>query len=315
MSDEKPRSRQLGRGLSALLGAEPVKIPDPGAAPPAATSAVAAPPPASGSAPARPAGVTTAPVEFLSPSPMQPRRQFDEQEIGELAESIRQRGILQPILVRRAPDHPDRYEIVAGERRWRAAQAARLHEVPILVKDLDDEGVLEVALVENVQRQDLNALEEADGYRRLIDQFDHTQDSLATVVGKSRSHIANTLRLLTLPESVRNYLAAGEISAGHARALIGVEDADALARKVVKSGLSVRQIERLARQDKGGRKPRPGPPTKDPDTLALENSLSDLLGLKVAIDFDGRGGTVTVRYTSLDQLDDLITRLSQPLPR
>jgi len=302
MSDDKPRNRQLGRGLSALLGAEPVKIPETAAA--------------AGDAPRTPAGAgpATAPIELLTPSPLQPRRLFGEEEIGELAESIRQRGILQPILVRHDPADPKRYQIVAGERRWRAAQAARLHEVPILIKELDDEGVLEVALVENVQRQDLNPLEEAEGYRRLIDQFDHTQDSLAGVVGKSRSHIANTLRLLTLPEGVRKYLADGELSAGHARALIGLDAAEALARKVVRSGMSVRQTERLARHDREAKKPGKAAREKDPDTVALEESLSDLLGLKVAIDFNGRGGSLTVRYASLDQLDELITRLSQPLP-
>lgn len=309
MTDEKPRNRQLGRGLSALLGAEPVKLPDRGeAAPGSAAGSPPAPGPAAGAA------VTSAPTEFLAPSPLQPRRNFNPEEINELAESIRRRGILQPILVRRDAANPERYEIVAGERRWRAAQAAQLHEVPILIKELDDEGALEVAIVENVQRQDLNSLEEAAGYRRLIDQFSHTQDSLAGVVGKSRSHIANTLRLLTLPDAVRKYLDSGELSAGHARALIGLDHAEALARKVVKAGLNVRQTERLARQDKEGKKPKPAPPAKDPDTVALENSLSDLLGLKVAIDFNGRGGTLTVRYTSLDQLDELITRLSQPLP-
>ncbi|MEE8333940.1 MAG: ParB/RepB/Spo0J family partition protein [Alphaproteobacteria bacterium] len=313
MSDEKPRNRQLGRGLSALLGAEPVNIPRPGTTRDDLSSSPAekkAPEPAPLAGP----GATSAPTEFLAPSPLQPRRNFAQDEIAELAESIRQRGILQPILVRHDPANPDRYEIVAGERRWRAAQAAQLHEVPILIKDLDDEGVLEVAIVENVQRQDLNSLEEAAGYRRLIDQFSHTQDSLAGVVGKSRSHIANTLRLLTLPDAVRNYLDSGELTAGHARALIGLDDAGALARKVVKAGMSVRQTERLVRRAKDGKKPKPMPPEKDPDTVALENSLSDLLGLRVVIDFNGRGGALTVRYTSLDQLDELITRLSQPLP-
>lgn len=296
MTDQKPRPRQLGRGLSALLGENPtdtVELPQ---------SSEDAPRP-----------TTTAPVESLAPSPLQPRRIFAEEEIASLADSIRERGILQPILVRPAAGRPGRYEIVAGERRWRAAQAAQLHEVPIIVRELADDGVLEIALVENIQRADLNPLEEATGYRRLIDEFGHTQDSLSRVIGRSRSHIANTLRLLTLPEAVHRYIESGVLSAGHARTLIGAADPVALAEKVAKGALNVRQTEALVKKEKAAvRLPAP-PVDKDPDTAALERRLSDMLGLKVVIDFRGEniGGKVTVQYTTLDQLDDVIRRLGQ----
>jgi ParB family chromosome partitioning protein len=256
----------------------------------------------------------TAPVEFLSPSPLQPRRTFSEEEIASLAESIRERGVLQPILVRPAAGRPGHYEIVAGERRWRAAQAAQLHEVPIIVKELADDGALEIALVENIQRTDLNALEEAGGYRRLIDEFGHTQDSLAKVIGKSRSHIANTLRLLSLPDAVHRHIEEGNLSAGHARTLIGSIDPIGLAEKVVKAGLNVRQTEALVKKEKTAASGPTRPAArKDPDTAALERRLSDMLGLKVAIDFRGEnfGGKLTVQYSTLDQLDDIIRRLGQ----
>ena len=203
MTDQKPRGRQLGRGLSALLGEDAVKTPQTVSADHRGPSL---------------------PVEFLAPSPYQPRRIFDEDDITELTASVRERGVLQPILVRPHPTRPDHYEIVAGERRWRAAQAAQLDEVPVIIHDLSDEGVLEIALVENIQRADLNPLEVASGYHRLIDEFDHTQESLAKVVGKSRSRVANTLRLLTLPDAVRRLMDQGKLSAGHARALIGADD-------------------------------------------------------------------------------------------
>jgi len=292
VTDQKPTGRQLGRGLSALLGDDTGKIPQ---------------------SAAREAG--TAPVEFLKPSPLQPRRAFGEEDIASLANSVREQGILQPILVRPEPGRPGHYEIVAGERRWRAAQVAQLHEVPIIVRELSDEGVLEIALVENVQRADLNPLEEAGGYRRLIDDFGHTQDSLARVIGKSRSHIANTLRLLSLPDAVHRYMEGGFLSAGHARALIGADDPARLADHVVAAGLNVRQTEALVQR----RKSRAGPGfaagqrAKDPDTSSLERTLSDILGLKVAIDFRGEnvGGSLTIRYRTLDQLDDVIRRLGQ----
>jgi ParB family chromosome partitioning protein len=285
MNDGKTGSQKLGRGLSALLGSPTETDTDAARAP------------------------LLVPVEFLRPSRFQPRRIFPEEEINGLADSIRERGILQPILVRRDSDADDKYEIVAGERRWRAAQLAHLHEVPVIVKELSDDGMLEVALVENVQRQNLGPLEEAEAYRRLIDEFSHTQEKLARIVGKSRSHIANTLRLLNLPDKVKQMVDAGTLTAGHARAILNAADPENLAIKAAKRGLNVRQIERLVRREKS-------PPARvvntfaqDPDTLALERGLSNLLGLTVTISFDGEGGTLTIRYAKLEQLDDVIQRL------
>ncbi len=252
------------------------------------------------------------PVEFLAPSPYQLRRIFNEDDIAELAASVRERGVLQPILVRPHPTRPDHYEIVAGERRWRAAQAAQLDEVPVIIRDLSDEGVLEIALVENIQRADLNPLEEASGYTRLIDEFDHTQESLAKVVGKSRSRVANTLRLLTLPDAVRQLMDQGKLSAGHARALIGADDPAGLATKIVKSGLSVRQTEALVKREKSPRKSAQSTaPRIKPDTSALERSVSDRLGLKVKIEIRGEnvGGRVVFHYDNFDQLEEIIRRL------
>jgi ParB family chromosome partitioning protein len=254
------------------------------------------------------------PVEFLAPSPFQPRRIFNEDDISELTASVRERGVLQPILVRPNPTQQNHYEIVAGERRWRAAQAARLHEVPVIIRDLSDEGVLEIALVENIQRADLNPLEEASGYQRLIDEFSHTQESLAKVVGKSRSHVANTLRLLTLPEPVRHLLDKGILSAGHGRALVGAADPARLAAKIAKSGLNVRQTEAMVRKEKSPAKyAHAAAPKNNPDTTSLEQTVSDLLGLKVNIEFRGEnaGGKVVVHYRDLDQLDEIIRRLGQ----
>ena len=293
MTDQKPHGRALGRGLSALLGDEAVQNPQ--------------------IIPADQRGQSL-PVEFLAPSPFQPRRIFNQDNITELAASVRERGVLQPILVRPNPTRPNHYEIVAGERRWRAAQAAQLHEVPVIIRELSDEGLLEIALVENIQRADLNPLEEASGYLRLIDEFDHTQESLAKVVGKSRSHVANTLRLLTLPETVQRLVDQGQLSAGHARALIGADDPTGLAAKIVKSGLNVRQTEALVKREKSPRKSAQSTvPRNDPDTMALERTVSDLLGLKVNIEFRGEnvGGKVVVHYGNLDQLDEIIRRLGQ----
>ena len=293
MTDQKAQGRALGRGLSALLGDEAVRNPQ--------------------TIPADQRGQSL-PVEFLAPSPFQPRRIFNQDDITELTASVRERGVLQPILVRPSPTRPNRYEIVAGERRWRAAQAAQLHEVPVIIRELSDEGLLEIALVENIQRADLNPLEEASGYLRLIDEFDHTQESLAKVVGKSRSHVANSLRLLTLPEMVRRLVDQGQLSAGHARALIGADDPTGLAAKIVKSGLNVRQTEALAKREKSPRKfAQSTVPRNDPDTMALERTVSDLLGLKVNIEFRGEnvGGKVVVHYGNLDQLDEIIRRLGQ----
>ena len=259
------------------------------------------------------------PVEILSANPFQPRQRFDDDEMAELVDSVRQQGVLQPILVRPEPDDPSRYQIVAGERRWRAAQAAQLHEVPVVVRELDDEETLRLALIENVQRENLSPLEEAEAYQRLIRDFRHSQDDLARAVGKSRSHVANTLRLLTLPDDVRDLLEQGQLSAGHARALLASPDPGIAAQETVRLGLNVRQTEALAR---GGAPARPrrraaraapsGQSAKDPDTLALEREVSDLLGLRVAIDaIDGQRGSVTVHYQTLEQLDHLLHRLSQ----
>jgi ParB family chromosome partitioning protein len=277
--------RGLGRGLSALLGEQ------------------AAP-----SAPAR--GQRQLPVSQLEPSPLQPRRHFDLDELEALAESIRANGILQPILVRRHPKKPDMHEIVAGERRWRAAQLAGQHDVPVLLRELSDREVLELALVENLQRHDLSALEEAEGYRRLIEEFDLAQEDLGNRVGKSRAHIANTLRLLKLPDGVKALLMQGQISAGHGRALLSARDPLALARKVVAEGLSVRQVEALAARAASPARHRKKS-DKDADTAALERDLAKLLGLKVEIAHGARGGAITIRYATLEQLDDVIRRLNR----
>ncbi|HZB92898.1 MAG TPA: ParB/RepB/Spo0J family partition protein [Stellaceae bacterium] len=295
---EDPRRRGLGRGLSALLGEE---------------SGEGAPAEA-------PRGTRAVPVELLHPGRYQPRRHFDAESQEALVESIRAQGILQPLLVRRHPDIEGHFEIVAGERRWRAAQAAQLHEVPVLVRELADREALEIALVENVQRQDLNPLEEAEGYRRLLDEFRHTQEDLARAVGKSRSHIANLLRLLTLPEEVRELVRAGTLSAGHARALIGMENAAELAHKVVAAGMNVRQVEKLAQQQQSRHREKLDKPAslagaRDADTAVLERELTQLLGLKVQIVFNGQGGILSIHYKTLDQLDDVLRRLNNLAPR
>jgi len=277
---------RLGRGLSALLGDAP------------------------GGDAAQPGGegIRTLPVEMLEPGPFQPRGPIDPGPLQELANSIREHGILQPILAREKPGSPGRFEIIGGERRWRAAQLAQLHEVPVLLRNLDDRAAMAAALVENLQRQDLNALEEAEGLRRLIDEFGLTQDQLGQAVGKSRSHVANTLRLLALPDRVRDLLRDGALTAGHARALLTAPDAEALALQVVDRGLNVRQTEALAAQ-----KPRDpsAKPVQAPETAALERDLSNRLGLKVSIRHAGRGGQVAIQYRDLDQLDGLIRLLQQ----
>ena len=250
------------------------------------------------------------PIDQIYPGRFQPRKHFDEEALSSLVESIKAQGILQPILVRRHPESSNAYEIIAGERRWRAAQLAQLHEVPIVIKDLPDRDALEVALVENIQRQDLNAVEEAEGYRRLIDEFGHTQEDLAKVVGKSRSHVANLMRLLTLPEGVRKLVEAGQLSAGHARALVGRDDSEALARKIVDKGLTVRQVERLVTTEKSGSPTAAEPEKTDPNTAALQHDLETLLGMRVKVTFDGSKGALTVYYNSLDQLDGLLSRIT-----
>jgi ParB family chromosome partitioning protein len=293
MSDEV-RRRGLGRGLSALFGEESHDSGD---------AAAQAP--------------RTVPVELLHPGRYQPRRNFDDEGMAALVESVKAQGILQPLLVRRHPDISGAYEIVAGERRWRAAQAAQLHEVPVLLRELEDREALEIALVENVQRQDLSPLEEAEGYRRLLEEFAHTHEDLAKAVGKSRSHITNSLRLLSLPDEVKQLLEEGKITAGHARALIGVEDAVTIAREVVQYGMSVRQVEKMAKARAlpvGALAEVEPAPAKDADTRALEHELTQLLGLKVTIAFSGQGGSVTVHYRTLDQLDDVLRRLRKPSP-
>ncbi len=252
-------------------------------------------------------------IELIDPNPRNPRKSFSQHELGELAASIREKGIVQPLLVRPVDGTSERFEIVAGERRWRAAQAAGLHEVPVVVHRIDDNEALEIAIIENVQRADLNPLEEAAGYQRLIDEFGYGQERLASLIGKSRSHVANTLRLMKLPEKVRSYVEDGRLSAGHARTLVGREDSEQLARTMVEGGLTVRDAEALARKPAGGRPPGRAPETKSADTRALEKRLSDQLGLVVDIRHkaDGRG-ELRVRYTDLEQLDGVIRRLLSP---
>jgi ParB family chromosome partitioning protein len=292
---KKSRPSGLGRGLSALLGDSAPRTESGGAGERAAGGA----------------SVRYLPVSSLAPHPGQPRRHFDEGALEELAASIAQRGIIQPIVVR---PHGKDYQIVAGERRWRAAQRARLHEVPVIVRDLDDAETLEIALVENIQRQDLNAIEEADTYSKLIQEFGHTQEALAKLVGKSRSHVANLLRLLDLPVAVQKHVIDGALSMGHARALINAPDPETLSDRIIAKGLSVRETEKLARA-KGGAEPRgtrktTPAPSSDADIAALERQLGDVLGLNVRIAHGDKGGTLTLSYSTLDQLDMVCQRLS-----
>jgi ParB family chromosome partitioning protein len=291
--DLRPR---LGRGLAALMGGQ-----EPGAARD------------------KPQGAKTAPIEHLRTNPRNPRKNFDEAELEDLAASIREKGILQPILVRMIQGAPEPYEIIAGERRWRAAQRAGLHDVPIIAVEADDRQALELAIIENVQRSDLNALEEAAGYQKLSADYGYSQNDLAKVIGKSRSHVANTLRLLKLPARAQSLLSEGSISAGHARALLGCEDADALAERIVAEGLTVRDIERIVQSLNGPKQNAPKPngakqsddtmKEKDADTRALEKSLGDALGLAVTITHKGEAGELRIRYLSLDQLDLISDRL------
>lgn len=254
-------------------------------------------------------GSQAVPIELLRPSPFQPRRHFDEAELEALADSIRERGILQPLLVRPCGGTAD-YEIVAGERRWRAAQRAGLHEVPAVVRELSDRDTLELALIENLQRADLSALDEAQAFRRLVDEFGHTQEDVAAAIGRSRSHVANTLRLLALPPAVQAMVGDGVLSAGHARALIGSADAERLAQLVVERGLNVRETEALVRQEAARpRQLRASSGTADPHVKELEERLTSNLGLEVGIRAKGGGGLLTIRYHDLGQLDGLIRRL------
>jgi ParB family chromosome partitioning protein len=289
------RQRGLGRGLSALLGEQ-------------AGEGV----PVDGTA--TPAGVRLAPIESLKPNPDQPRKIFTPEILEELAASIRDKGVLQPILVRSQPGQDGVWQIIAGERRWRASQMARLTEVPIVVREMDDVEVFEVAIIENVQRADLNPLEEADAYRQLMERFGRTQDAVAGIVGKSRSHVANTLRLLQLPEEVLWYVRHGKMSAGHARALVNTPNAPQLADQIVNEGLNVRQAEALARRAAEGPKPGKAKSVRadgegSADVAALEQDLADALGLKVQLADKGGKGEITIRYGTLEQLDDLCRRL------
>jgi ParB family chromosome partitioning protein len=287
------KSRGLGRGLSALMSD-------------------VAQDQTSDSASKRPDMMV--PIERVRPNPDQPRRTFAEDALQELATSIAERGIIQPIIVRTAPDDDTSFEIVAGERRWRAAQIAKLHEIPVLLRDYNDSEVLEVAIIENIQRADLNPIDEAFGYRQLMDRFGHTQEKLATALGKSRSHIANLMRLLSLPDEVQNYLVSGTISAGHARALVGHDQAVRLAREIIHRNLSVRETEKLVKQGPAAKKRAvPGTSTpKDADTVQIEDELTANLKMKVTIDHKAgdEGGKMTISYKSLDQLDDLLRTLS-----
>lgn len=321
--DIETRRRGLGRGLSALLGDDEVAE-TPVAAPASANQRIG--------------------VEFLSPSPMQPRRRFDPESLASLVTSVREKGVMQPLLVRPNSAKPGHFEIIAGERRWRAAQAAQLHEVPVIIREFSDRETLEVALIENIQRSDLTAVEEAIAFRRLMAEFGHTQEQLSSVIGKSRSHIANILRLLNLPDSVLSLLEEGQISAGHARALVVAKDPLAIAKLIIADDLSVRATEQLVQQEKRaesggkgaddsdtndnpatvGNAPRAGVGSPsafgriksdngsvmDQDRRALEDSLSNSLGLKVSIGIKGKGGTLSIQYDNLDQLDSIIAKLS-----
>jgi ParB family chromosome partitioning protein len=286
----------LGRGLSALLAdvaPEPVRAPQ---------------------APAAPAafGQRMVPIDRIQANPHQPRRTFDDKDLQDLASSIREKGVIQPLVLRPHPEDASGYQIVAGERRWRAAQVAGVHELPAVIRELDDAEMLELAIIENIQRADLNAVEEAQGYRQLMDRFGHTQERLAEVLGKSRSHIANLLRLLNLPDAVMDMVRAGKLSAGHARALVTAANPEALARQVVERDLSVRQTEALAREVARPAAPAPRPSVKDADTRALEADLTANLRLKVSIDHKpGGAGELRVRYTTLDELDALCQLLSR----
>ncbi len=294
---EQAKQNRLGRGLSALLGQTEMEQAD-------ERTEHELPP--------------ELPIEFLQPNPHQPRKVFQETVLQELANSIRERGILQPIVVRPIEGEKDAYQIVAGERRWRAAQRAAIHSVPVIIRELSDSEALELSIIENVQRSDLNAIEEAVGYNVLIEEFDHTQEQLAKVIGKSRSHVANTLRLLSLPQKIQGFISDGDMTAGHGRALLGASDANDLANRIVREKLSVRQAEALT---KGGSvdsvetkksTAQPKPIDKDADTLALEQNVSNTLGLKVSIEHLGEnGGNVRIHYKTLEQLDDVCRRLSR----
>jgi ParB family chromosome partitioning protein len=292
--------KKLGRGLSALLGDM-----KPEAAPVAHGAVAGVAPP--------PRGVRAVPVGQIAPGTYQPRRDFDKQELDELVASIKAQGVLQPILVRKHPSDHSKFELIAGERRWRAAQLAQLHEIPALVRDFTDREALEAALVENLQRTDLNALEEAIAYRRLIDEFGHTQDQVATGLGKSRPYIANMVRLLDLTQDVQALLRDKALSPGHARLLVGLPNALELAKKIVADKMTVREAEAFIgsfKESTGKAKKKKHASTSSADTRALERTLTEFLGLRVVINSKGKAGSITIHYQSLDQLDELLTRIT-----
>jgi len=283
MSNMDSKRRGLGMGLSALLGDDQT----------------------ADAAPAR-RGVRTVPIGQVHPGKYQPRHVFDAEKLSSLVDSIREKGIIQPLLVRVDPDRPGEYELIAGERRWRAAQQAQLHDVPIVIRDLTDQDALEIALIENLQREDLNPIDEADAYRRLMDEFGHGPEEVARAVGKSRSHVANMIRLLGATPKIASLLSSGALTAGHARALLGADRADELADEIVARGLSVRQAEALAVKPK---RRDPPAPTRDADIVALEQELTGALGLAVHLKPQGRGGSLVIEYRTLDQLDSVLKRL------
>lgn len=296
MVDKKIKTRGLGRGLSALMSDVNQDTA-----------------PSSDQAPRR--ADMLVPVEQVQPNPDQPRRAFDDTALQELASSIAEKGVIQPLIVRKHPSRDGIYEIVAGERRWRASQIAKVHTVPVIIREYTDTEVLEVAIIENIQRADLNPVDEGAGYRQLMQKFGHTQEQLSSVLGKSRSHIANVMRLLNLPEGVRAYLVDGKLTAGHARTLIGHEDAQRLADHIVKNGLSVRDAEKLAKQGLVKTKTAKAAKSqteKDADTVQIEGELSAALGMKVSIDHTSgtEGGRLSLNYRNLEQLDDLLRALS-----
>jgi len=289
MAEERSR---LGRGLASLIGdvgGEAAHVERPSRTP------------------------RRVPIEFLKANPRNPRRTFSDAELDELSSSIKQHGVIQPIVVRPVKGATDRYEIIAGERRWRASQRAGLHDVPIVTVEVTDSAALEIAIIENVQRSDLNAMEEAQGYHALATEYKHSADDIAKLVGKSRSHVANMMRLTRLPDQVQAYIAEGKLSAGHARALINLPDPAAAAKRIVEEGLNVRQTEALAHEEgvpeRKPQKTRGAATAKDSDTIALEKRVSDVLGLKVSVDHRNPGGTVQIRYKDLDQLDEILRRL------
>ena len=294
MANTTKRQRGLGRGLSALMAdIEPVATET---APSASASRAE----------------SFVPIEIIHPNPNQPRRHFDTDDLNDLAGSIRSKGIIQPLVVRAHPSKAGEFEIVAGERRWRASQMAQLHQLPVVVREFSDLEVLEIAIIENIQRADLNPIEEATGYRQLMDKFGHTQEQMAVALGKSRPHIANNLRLLALPDDVQALVVMGRLSSGHARALITAPNASELAQIVVSRGLSVRQVEKLVREPKVLRKNGLTRPGKDADTMALEGDLSAALkmGVSIAHNPGQEGGSVTIRYRDLEQLDELCRHLA-----